>query len=389
VLIGTGLNILHRDPIRKSLMNRAASGNCQLEIYLANPFSPAVENRLVEEQLGETTPPVGRPGLIQRLDALLKERERLGCSSSIEIRLFSHYPTFALLIADSDYFVYPYGYATLGNFSPIIHFSGKHAADKGVITFLERQYDGIKLSSVEATFVRQISQVEAKKVPLLGFAVYFIPSQSSDLYKFGSEVLGYDVRKQFTTNSRWEGKAGSATEYGFHLTCCDALYFLNAQEAEFAAEQAAFLAKEFDPFDLEDLQVQAGFPDGNSISILATDPSGILEALHCELVPLIYRRAMASNYTSGKAALIRDKDLRRAELMTKRFKCPYIFKHFQPHFTLLNNVLPKDQETVVHQMRIEFEKSVRQRHVRVEKLAIMGKAEQDSCWHIVREISLL
>lgn len=387
VLIGTGLNILHRDPIRQSLMQRAADGQCRIEIYLANPFSPAVENRLVEEQIGNTTPPVGKPGLIQRLQALLEERRRLGRPPSIEIKLFGHYPTFALLIADTDYFLYPYGYATLGNFSPVVCFSANDAAAKGVTAFLDRQYERVKAASIDADVIFPRVSEAALKNPLHAFAVYFIPTQSSGLYKFGTEVIGYDVRARQPLASPWNGKVGGAAEYGFHLTCCDALYFFNPEETVLAMEQAAFLAKEFSPFDLEGFQLQTGFPDDNSISLLAHDKSGSLEALHCELVAMVYRRAAASNYTLGKAAM-RDKEFRRAELMTSRFKCPYILKSFQPHFTLLTNVKTEEQEGAVRDLRIEFKSKIADARVRVGKLAIMGKAEADSHWYIVREVPL-
>src|SRR5207237_263634 len=73
VLIGTGLNILQRDPLRRDLIVRAAAGECELEIFLADPFSPAIENRLIEEEAGAMRPPVGKPGLLARLDTLLDD----------------------------------------------------------------------------------------------------------------------------------------------------------------------------------------------------------------------------------------------------------------------------------------------------------------------------
>ena len=48
-MIGTGLNIIRRDDIRKMLFSRIKD-NCHIEIYAANPFSPNVEARLIEEE---------------------------------------------------------------------------------------------------------------------------------------------------------------------------------------------------------------------------------------------------------------------------------------------------------------------------------------------------
>ena len=81
VLIGTGLNILEPVPFVNSLMSRIAGGNCRLEIYLADPTNPAIETRLIEEELGDEfgdkKPAVGQTGIHDRLATLLKFRQRL------------------------------------------------------------------------------------------------------------------------------------------------------------------------------------------------------------------------------------------------------------------------------------------------------------------------
>ncbi|MBU0908854.1 MAG: hypothetical protein KJ717_04745, partial [Proteobacteria bacterium] len=197
VLIGTGLNILQRDPFAEEVMKRATEGHCRLEIYLADPSSPDVEVRLIEEELGDTSPPVGQPGLSRRLNTLMRLWERSGYSEDISINLFTHYPTFALLIVDNEYFFYPYGYATLGNFSPVLQFSSNRQQDDGIIEFLEKQYKRIKASALDT---RIVFSVRNKPKPvdagvLHPLAVYFIPPEDSDLYKFGTEVLGYDIRR--------------------------------------------------------------------------------------------------------------------------------------------------------------------------------------------------
>lgn len=41
VLVGIGLNIMGQEPFAIQLMQKAAEGECRLEIYLANPYDPA------------------------------------------------------------------------------------------------------------------------------------------------------------------------------------------------------------------------------------------------------------------------------------------------------------------------------------------------------------
>lgn len=345
VLIGTGLNILHRDPLRRCLIERAAAGECKLEIYLADPSSPAVENRLIEEESGTTKPPVGKPGLLLRLETLLDERQRHGSPAAIQVRLFSHYPTFALLIVDQKYFVYPYSYATLGNFSPVIRLDEHQPEHLKPIQFFRGHYERVRDAAVDVGLKMQLREgfgiPEEKLHP---FAVYFVPAKASNLYGLGSEVLGYDVRSGVGVPTIWTPHVGGAAEYGFHLTLCDALYFLNPDEVALAGHEVAFIAKDYAPFELVNLRVERRFPDDHSIAIIGDDPSGTLEALHCEFVTRVYRRASASNYSLGKAAATRDDQWRRADLMIRRFRAPYILQSYRPHFTLLTVVKPEEQE---------------------------------------------
>jgi hypothetical protein len=368
-------------------MRRAADGQCRLEIYLADPESPAVQVRLIEEELGDARPSVGRSGLRHRLEALLEEAGRLGSPPTLSIRLFGHYPGFALLIADQHYFVYPYGYATLGNFSPVIRFSKDDPDDRDVIEFLDRQYEQIQRSSTDAAFVADVRAGRKGRAELLPFALYFVPQERSSLYGFGSSVLGYDVRTR-AVRGGWPQGVGAAVEFGFHLTCCDVLYFVNRRDLELAIEEVAFVARDLQPFELDGLALRAGFPDPRCISIEAQDPSGTLEALHCELVHRVYRLAGASNYTLEPLEPTRTSAVLRASLMTKRFKAPYILKAYQPHFTLLADLDPSGQDAALQALSAEFARLVRERWITVDRLAVMERPAGASHWTIAREIPL-
>lgn len=237
-------------------MNRAKKDDCTLEIYLADPNSPDVEMRLIEEELGDSPPPVGQLGLFRRLKTLMHIWERSGFSESISINLFTNYPTFALVIVDDDYFFYPYGYATVGNFSPVLQLSSKRHKDEAIIRFLNSQYKRIKNSALDA---REVFAVRKKKKntteTLYPFAVYFIPQKDTDLYKFGSDVLGYDIHKRESLVSPWPEQVGNAVNFGFHLTLTDVLYFYNLAEIQRVKAEVEFLAQELRAFSITDLRV--------------------------------------------------------------------------------------------------------------------------------------
>lgn len=388
VLIGTGLNILHKEPFAEELMHEAAKGDRSLEIYLADPCSPDVETRLIEEELGDMRPSVGQSGLFSRLETFLKMYERFESPDSISINLFTNYPTFALLIIDTEYFFYPYGYATLGNFSPVLQFSANSPQDKEIIDFLDKQYQRIKASSLDAktaASVRKHRETDVEK--LHPFAVYFIPSEDSEFYNFGSQTIGYNIysRKEFP--SRWSKQVGGAKDFGFHLTLCDALYFFNSSEIERAIAEVEFMAKTFEPFEITDLEIAPNIPDSSSISVVLKDMSGNLEALHHEFVYRIYRRAAGSNYSLGIDKPSRDFDVRRTRLMIKRYNAPYILRRYYPHFTLLSNITSNQIETH-EEIKKLFSEQVKNKSIRIDKIAIMSRPSMAKPWIIKKEIDL-
>lgn len=388
VLIGTGINILQRDPVFLDLIDRVVREKTTLEIYLANPFSRAVEFRLVEEEIGPIKPPVGKSGLIQRLETILEKQREVGNPPNLTIKLFSHYPTFAMFILDTEYFIYPYGYALLGNFSPVSHYSKKRPEDRPMIEFLEGQYQRVKASSADAQMVFDLRAKRSANIDkVIPFAVYLIPEANTGLYRFGSEVLGYDVRENRLLASPWVASVGSAADFGFHLTVADALYFANSSEVDFLYKEIEFIAKEFRPFALT-LNFQPGFPNSNSLALTCTDPSGTLEALHHELVARIYRQAVASNYSLGIMKLDRDDNLSRTEWMLNRYLAPYILQKFQPHFTLLSGLTGEWKEQTIREVEKAYRQKVTKESIEIQVLCLMRRSQSNRLWQIAEEVKL-
>jgi hypothetical protein len=66
------------------------------------------------------------------------------------------------------------------------------------------------------------------------FAVYYVPEEGDELYRLGSSVVGYDIRKRETVQTLGELQHISsftdhwvqkARPYGFHLTIGDSIDF--------------------------------------------------------------------------------------------------------------------------------------------------------------------
>lgn len=392
VVAGTGLNILYRAGIIELL---GPDANNQWEIYVANPYSPEVESRLVEEEAGSPRPPVGKAGLVQRLETLL-DFERRRADRSLVVKLFSRYPTISFFIIDGlHYFFYPYGFSTLGDFSPVLYCSADDPKDFALVTFLKGQHEKTQECAVDAEFVYRLQPGRrydqdvrrAAKQKLVAFSVYIIPEEDTPLYDFGSACLGFDVRAQRTVESRWAPKhIRQAAEFGLHVTVADALYVADEWSLKILESELRVLAKEFRPFPLR-VALEAGFPDPASISLLCHDETGSLEALHHEMVFRCYRQAIASNYSDlfghDRARMNRTygEGPQRAELMIERYHAPYIMNAYKPHLSLLSNV----DEADMPGFKRELEQNLPKSSFTVRSICLMTKPKDSSQWRILDE----
>lgn len=389
LLIGTGFSILHRQTLFRLLVERIRH-NSSVEIYAANPFSPNVQMRLIEEETGEDTPEIRQKGLINWLVSLLAERERLSDKSKFVLKLFSLYPTYALFIFDKEYFFYPYGYTKLGTLSPVLHFSREEPTHQTMIQFLDQQAERVKELSADANLFFDLrARRNIRPDQLTAFAVYLIPVADTDLYRFGSKIIEYDVRaqKELQPNARLHNAVGAAFLYGLHVTIADALYCAAEADIDLICKEVEFLANEFRPFTIN-LSLEKDFPNERGIALVCNDETGSLEALHHEMVARVYRKAVASNYNFDPSLADRDNNKERAKLMIKHYHAPYILQRFKPHFSLLSNVPSKEKERIYADVKERYEKAVRDSSIEISRIAVMCRPHPGEHWEILREYSL-
>ncbi len=388
ILIGTGLNIVKSNIIITKLKEKSKEGGCHIEIYLANPDSPEIERRLIEEELGpyfeDIKPPISYDGLKKRIRTLTSS-EGYKLHDKYEVNLFNNYPTFALLIFDfHQYFVYPYGFAKLGNYSPVIAFDKTCEKHSDVIKFLNSHYERLKKNSSEALkTTKEYNQADIGS-SLIPFCFYFTPAWNQNLYQYGKDVLGYDIYNNERQKTLFNKYIKTAGHFGFHVTICDVLYFLKEIEVEQIVKEIEYLLNFFHEFELTNLRITKSYPDKNSISILFDDLSGTLEALHHELVMRIYRKATASNYTLGIAECKRDENEQRNSLMIHRYKAPYVLNSFKPHFTLLDNIDAADIDNVYIKLLEMFKKYKCKDSIKVKQLFTLTKKTEDA-YFVIRD----
>jgi 2'-5' RNA ligase len=221
---------------------------------------------------------------------------------------------------------------------------------------------------------------------MIHFALYFIPPEESSLYRFGSRVVGYDIRRDLETMSPWRTQVGPAEDYGFHLTVADDLCFVDEAEIEHIEAEVERILRRFPPFELTDLVVRGGFPDVDTVSLALVDPSQGLAALHTEMVHRVYRRSVASGFTLASEDLRPGTDPDRATFLIGRYHAPYVLDQFVPHFTLLSAASTADLDATEQDLAGVFAAEVPRPSIEVQRLALMQRP--NGRWRIKREIEL-
>ncbi len=390
-LLGTALQLLRDKDIVEALRKRAKTGEARIRICLANPYSRAVQNRLIEEEMFGQLPPLGMRGLEEYIKALpnvLQELRATG-AGGIEFSLFENYPTMATFIFDNIVLYYVYPYHLLGADSPLKRVVRDGGHD---VEFLVDNARRVMEKAVPAETVLKVKQDSTYVDPdWMAAAVFLMPQPGRALYRFGSQLLGYDLlsgeaaaeASPVPAATPFRGEAG---QYGFHLTLADSLLFATEAALERAEAELTFLAREFTQFDLRWQKPVNGYQKNPGLIVLpCEDPTGKAEALHHEMVARIYPLAISSHYrarlTSRRAKRSGDP---RTNFMVERYLAPHILSRFHPHFTLLSGADADHAEPLTADLRTALEARVRRPSIRMTTLCLVVKDRKAGRWRVKR-----
>lgn len=225
------------------------------------------------------------------------------------------------------------------------------------------------------------------------FAVYYVPEESAELYRLGSSVLGYDVRKRESIQilkdlrsiphftEQWITKA---RHYGFHLTIGDAIDFDVGEIGRIEKEVIEILGC-FDPahtFVLQRRQDDFVTFWGPAV-VLRYDPNDYLKILHAVIAARVHPLGTGSGYLQ-RYLVAPEKEIMpyRSHRITKFFS-PTIFDSYSPHFTVLN---PHSGESRSELTQLfcdtfgGFDKIV------IRSICLLVQPTADENWQIYREL---
>lgn len=231
------------------------------------------------------------------------------------------------------------------------------------------------------------------------YALYLAPPPDSELWRFGSSVIGRDAftgedlpgfAPEGWSAPDWRAATEEPRRYGFHATLKAPLRLADGVDAATLGAAVEALARAVAPFDLGALQA-AWLPASAGRGFVALTPEATAPG-RAELAALESRavreldpfRAPLGAAERAKRAPERLTARQREHL--DRFGYPYVLDEFRLHFTLSGPVAQPD--AVAQALAQDYRRRVASARFRVDALVLFEQAETDGPFRIVRRLPL-
>jgi len=225
------------------------------------------------------------------------------------------------------------------------------------------------------------------------YAIYFIPSAESGLYRFGRSVLGYDCytgeEAPFPADPGaetvdWETLTVEPRRYGFHATLKAPFYLASScSEVQLVSSVANFAKLGH--------QIVRTEPDiralGNFIALEPHEPSAALNALanQCTTIFDAFRAPMTAQERARRVA----SRLSASQLQNlDRWGYPYVFDDFRFHMTLTGPVPAAARDEAVATLRRLFATLSEEREIAVDRLALVKQAHGQARFRVICQAGL-
>jgi Protein of unknown function (DUF1045) len=220
------------------------------------------------------------------------------------------------------------------------------------------------------------------------YAIFYVPPADSELFRFGSAVLGYDCYLGRTVArpvelarepDRWENLTTEPHRYGFHATLKAPFYLKPAcTEAQLVSALNSFAGLGHAvPSFMPKLEMLSGFA-----AVVPEAVSADLNALadNCATIFDAFRAPMAAEERARRLA----SGLNHSQIQNlDRWGYPYLFSDFRFHMTLTGKVDADQRDEVLDVLRRAFRPVKRGTSFPIERISLV---RQDSVAHSFRVI---
>ena len=220
------------------------------------------------------------------------------------------------------------------------------------------------------------------------YAIYFVPAAQSNLYRFGSSILGYDcysgetvgIPGEFGNGAvNWNELTAQPRRYGFHVTL-KAPFFLSQSctEAQLinALQNFARLghaARSFAP-------TVRMFDDFFAVVPLNADASLDALAASCTTIFDAYRAPMSPRERARRIAL----GLSQSQIQNlDRWGYPYALSEFRFHMTLTGKVPVRRRKAILASMLDGLQRMAVERSIAIDRLVLLKQDSPDTSFCVV------
>jgi putative phosphonate metabolism protein len=225
------------------------------------------------------------------------------------------------------------------------------------------------------------------------YAIYFVPAAESQLYQFGSSVIGYDCYERSETElapdfplteAGWLQLVAAPRRYGFHATI-KAPFYLAEGVSSTDLEQA------LDRFAASAVKAPAIEPKvdliNEFIAIVPREPSYALSQLAAQCVVAFDRFRAPLTEGERERRLAAGLDERQSANLEK-WGYPYVFEDFRFHMTLTGPLRAADRRAVFAYLLKMFDAASIERPIMVDRLVLVRESWPNTPFVVVHQVLL-
>ncbi len=220
------------------------------------------------------------------------------------------------------------------------------------------------------------------------YAIYHAPDASSDLWRFGSRVIGYDAATGLDAPydkppgyscAEWQALIGDASKYGFHATLKAPFRLAATSTRDELIDAVARLAGRLERVRIGELMIA---PIGPYVALVPREPSSALRTCVQTIVEDLepFRAALTrAERERRKPALL---SARQLELLD-RFGYPYVAEEFRFHMTLAGPLPDSVRGAIIEALDETYRAIAEQSEIWLDRIAIFEQPTPKSRFRVI------
>ena len=227
--------------------------------------------------------------------------------------------------------------------------------------------------------------------PWTRYAIYFVPAAETELYRFGSSILGYDCYSgndvpapmEFEPEAAlWRELTREPRRYGFHATLKAPFHLSPAcTEAQLTSAFLSFAALGHAVGRVApEVALISGFT-----AVVPRQPSDAVAALanKCTTMFDAFRAPMSARERARRVAA----DLSQSQIHNlERWGYPYLFRDFRFHMTLTGKLAQARAKAVLAQLRAGFGRACGEQELAIDRLALLKQEGERAPFRVICQI---